>query len=942
MVHTHSADVFWLFGDKNDPHRPPAAKNSWLNDQKGDSDPNMILFFDTETTGVSKYKDHLVQLAWVLCDASGSILAKRSSLVRPTGFSIPQAASRIHGITTDFAQRNGSPISTVLREFAADAARAERIVAHNMQFDFGILQTAYQSAGASFPLAGKSQVCTMRVSTDWCKLPKLDGRPGHKYPKLPELHYFLFKRGFDGEHDALQDTLACMRCYFELMRLDVIDGLKYAGAPKLRKKATGSNAVPQTLKANSVGTAHVARGPRLQDRQNLAERERFSAEKQRHDAVAKAEAQFQAAENEIRAEYSKKLDAISDPGNFFLWWFCSGVVVASLIATNSRNATDGGILFGAIVLGWFPAFFFRQLYRENLEKPLSYVACVKERDRKVAEVRMGSTPTAFAQAIPRSPTTHPAEPRREASGSSRGPQAHQSSFSTHWVFDSITSQLGEIKTGMIFGPTQYQKEALGLRVIASKWANFNEVHFLHGDHPWNSNPVLWKDNLLTALLESMQRILVPTGRQGSQNATSNSSCIASDANGSNVIAKWVFDSRSGDLFELETNMMFDQKLYQRTAMGFHVLMFKWAEYPEVHFLQKDNPLGSNPRLEYEAAILAWMEKINCSVVKRFADTTGARSGTEHAANFSPLEAEPTRQAATTHTISPEQSANVAAYIAKKNEDEVERLQNHLSPQVPLVHVEPPPLEISMVQSEPKPVHLASIELSHQWEQWCSDNIEGFTRHSDDFGFDLVVHVAKQCANICRRELPLMPRANTAFQNDLRELKKHCENFGSDLVGMVVQVAHQCLDHHADRLSRPTVPDFEQNDVENFGADLVGMVGKVVEIATARRTDGHPISMVSLQKLVPVDDCDEDEDQEENSDVELIPLVGSDGAIDMDNLAAFAELQGLEMEDRRKDSGGLWILEQKYCREQVSEIAIQHLKSAGFKRSSVRSGWYASH
>jgi hypothetical protein len=101
-------------------------------------------------------------------------------------------------------------------------------------------------------------------------------------------------------------------------------------------------------------------------------------------------------------------------------------------------------------------------------------------------------------------------------------------------------------------------------------------------------------------------------------------------------------------------------------------------------------------------------------------------------------------------------------------------------------------------------------------------------------------------------------------------------------------------------------------------------------------------MLSLQKLVQVDDCDDDEDQEENSADELIPLVRSDGTIDIDNLEAFAEVHGLTVQDRRKDAGGLWILEQEDSREQASEIAVQHLKSAGFKRSSVRSGWYASH
>jgi DNA polymerase-3 subunit epsilon len=39
-----------------------------------------------------------------------------------------------------------------------------------------------------------------------------------KYPRLIELHKFLFHKDFTGQHDALHDVEACARCYRELKR----------------------------------------------------------------------------------------------------------------------------------------------------------------------------------------------------------------------------------------------------------------------------------------------------------------------------------------------------------------------------------------------------------------------------------------------------------------------------------------------------------------------------------------------------------------------------------------------------------------------------------------------------------------------------------------------------------------------------------------------------
>ena len=73
----------------------------------------MLLFLDTETTGLPKYNTtdpterwpRIVQLAWSLYDAEGNRESLKSFIIYPTDFSIPKDSARIHGITTERAQR---------------------------------------------------------------------------------------------------------------------------------------------------------------------------------------------------------------------------------------------------------------------------------------------------------------------------------------------------------------------------------------------------------------------------------------------------------------------------------------------------------------------------------------------------------------------------------------------------------------------------------------------------------------------------------------------------------------------------------------------------------------------------------------------------------------------------------------------------------------------
>ena len=160
-----------------------------------------------------------MQIAWALYDAQSRPLDIECHIIRPVNFTIPHDAYRIHGISTDRALAEGRPIRDVLTELAASAALARVFVAHNVEFDANVLAAEYLRAGLTPPFAPDTMICTMKLSTNLCRIP---GYYGWKWPRLEELYRYLFGAAFDGVHDAGADVAACASCFFELKNRGVI------------------------------------------------------------------------------------------------------------------------------------------------------------------------------------------------------------------------------------------------------------------------------------------------------------------------------------------------------------------------------------------------------------------------------------------------------------------------------------------------------------------------------------------------------------------------------------------------------------------------------------------------------------------------------------------------------------------------------------------------
>ncbi|TDR27859.1 3'-5' exonuclease [Hydromonas duriensis] len=182
----------------------------------------MYLIFDTETTGIDFATMRLVEIAWLVCDGSGAIIHQRNYLIKPNGFIMPLETSKYNGITQSMLIAEGVDIVQVLNEFSQDLKTVDAVVAHNLEFDNKVMAKEYRLLGEKNPISFVEGFCTMKESTNYCKLPKKRGK-GYKFPRLYELHLILFNNYFSNEHRALADAVACKNCFFELINRNVID-----------------------------------------------------------------------------------------------------------------------------------------------------------------------------------------------------------------------------------------------------------------------------------------------------------------------------------------------------------------------------------------------------------------------------------------------------------------------------------------------------------------------------------------------------------------------------------------------------------------------------------------------------------------------------------------------------------------------------------------------
>lgn len=192
----------------------------------------MILFFDTETTGL--YPGQICQLSYIM-QTKEKVKAK--NFFFSVDYVEPSALA-VHGFSVQKLKELslGKGFCDFYDEISADFEKSDLICAHNTNFDFSFMRKEYERLGQTFYV--NNEFCSMKKSTPICKLLRKSGS-GYKYPKLSELCDFIGISDADismqadalfqaksSFHDARFDTSALYLAVNKCIKLDYFKDLR--------------------------------------------------------------------------------------------------------------------------------------------------------------------------------------------------------------------------------------------------------------------------------------------------------------------------------------------------------------------------------------------------------------------------------------------------------------------------------------------------------------------------------------------------------------------------------------------------------------------------------------------------------------------------------------------------------------------------------------------
>jgi DNA polymerase-3 subunit epsilon len=196
-----------------------------------------VLVFDTETTGLqekgasiydkSKWP-YIIQLSYIYYDLSNnSALIKNNYIKIDKSVIISPESFNIHSISREILDCQGINIVDALKEFNDYLKDCDIVVGHNISFDKRLIfvecfRHNIKQYFTQFNKQGqivKPEFCTMKNTTDFCKLERLSktNQVYNKNPKLSELYSILFPDEPlpADQHNSLIDVAMTLRCYLK-------------------------------------------------------------------------------------------------------------------------------------------------------------------------------------------------------------------------------------------------------------------------------------------------------------------------------------------------------------------------------------------------------------------------------------------------------------------------------------------------------------------------------------------------------------------------------------------------------------------------------------------------------------------------------------------------------------------------------------------------------
>jgi DNA polymerase III epsilon subunit-like protein len=207
-----------------------------------------LLIFDTETTGLPRTKiinpdtlhlwPHVVQFSYIIYDTeTNSIVEMFDYVVKVReNVVIPEDSIKIHGITNETSMRSGLPIEDILNEFFYYLQTVDKLIGHNVSFDINMVRiellrliylkdkkltseyTKVCKYNLHYVTNFKNISCTLQDSIEVCNIQAIDkyGKSYLKFPKLVELHKYLFHTEPNNLHNSLNDIIVTLRCFIKM------------------------------------------------------------------------------------------------------------------------------------------------------------------------------------------------------------------------------------------------------------------------------------------------------------------------------------------------------------------------------------------------------------------------------------------------------------------------------------------------------------------------------------------------------------------------------------------------------------------------------------------------------------------------------------------------------------------------------------------------------
>ena len=192
-----------------------------------------VLVLDTETTGLPEGRNcsiyetkkwpHIIQLSFIVYDTEENEvdIVKDYIIKIADDVKLSPESVAIHGITREISQQKGITINNAFRSFRQHLRSANLIVGHNVSFDkkMIIVESIRNKLHVFNSISSDIKTyCTMHNSVDLCKIPAInrEGNTYFKYPKLIELHEYLFNRTPCNAHNSKVDVIICLRCFYKM------------------------------------------------------------------------------------------------------------------------------------------------------------------------------------------------------------------------------------------------------------------------------------------------------------------------------------------------------------------------------------------------------------------------------------------------------------------------------------------------------------------------------------------------------------------------------------------------------------------------------------------------------------------------------------------------------------------------------------------------------